>query len=231
MQISTVDEGLVLKRLAVLRLVSTAASAALAVSACASSSTQRANNDPEQTATTSVDTGEIISPEKRVRLQKKFCQATLDYLAKQSGKSAPSACKNVIMRTTDQFGHGQNKGYLVTVVFGEDRQAVDLGAVVHPDGTVRLRSLKTGLERANAQEAELQIRSLQNQVDQYFLHASPRQLPDGLQDLVSAHIAQQVPVDPWGTPYIYRKKSATDYEVFSAGPDKKAGTLDDVHVE
>jgi general secretion pathway protein G len=41
----------------------------------------------------------------------------------------------------------------------------------------------------------------------------------------------KTPVDPWGTPYLYRYPGShnTDrYDVWSAGPDRKEGTADDI---
>ncbi|MCB1226863.1 MAG: type II secretion system protein GspG [Verrucomicrobiales bacterium] len=38
-------------------------------------------------------------------------------------------------------------------------------------------------------------------------------------------------IDPWGTKYIYHnpgKNEVTGYDLFSAGPDKKEGTEDDI---
>ena len=40
-----------------------------------------------------------------------------------------------------------------------------------------------------------------------------------------------LPIDPWGKPYIYEypgKHNANGYDLFSAGPDGKAGTEDDI---
>ena len=41
----------------------------------------------------------------------------------------------------------------------------------------------------------------------------------------------EVPVDPWGNPYVYLRpgvKNATGFDLFSAGPDAQPGTQDDV---
>jgi general secretion pathway protein G len=41
-----------------------------------------------------------------------------------------------------------------------------------------------------------------------------------------------VPLDPWGNPYIYKQpgthKTTSNYDLFSAGPDRQPGTQDDV---
>jgi general secretion pathway protein G len=42
---------------------------------------------------------------------------------------------------------------------------------------------------------------------------------------------QQIPVDPWGNPYIYEapgKNNTYSYDLSSVGPDGRAGTEDDV---
>jgi general secretion pathway protein G len=64
--------------------------------------------------------------------------------------------------------------------------------------------------------------------------------PKSLQDLVAppsnaknwhGPYLDKVPVDPWGTPYIYYypgKHTANSYDLLSAGPDQKEGTEDDI---
>ena len=167
-----------------------------------------------------------ISPEKRAELEPKFCQATLDYLSDKTDRQVPAKCEGVIMRETEQFGHGEHQGYLVTVILGQERDKIELGAVVSPDGEVQLESLQQDLDRAAVQQARLDIRQLSNQVDTFYLEASPKRLPESLSEL-----GADVPKDPWGNDYMYKKKSSTDYVIFSVGPDGQAGTLDDVYVE
>lgn len=45
-------------------------------------------------------------------------------------------------------------------------------------------------------------------------------------------LMESVPVDPWGTPYIYKypttHKTASGYDLYSAGPDRIPDTEDDV---
>ena len=64
--------------------------------------------------------------------------------------------------------------------------------------------------------------------------------PRSLQDLVVAPnnarawhgpYIDNVPVDPWNTPYIYYypgKHNPNSYDLLSAGPDQKEGTDDDI---
>lgn len=44
-------------------------------------------------------------------------------------------------------------------------------------------------------------------------------------------ISDKVPLDPWGTEYLYRfpgKKNATEFEIISKGKDGQEGTADDI---
>ena len=49
------------------------------------------------------------------------------------------------------------------------------------------------------------------------------------EDIWSQQI-EEIPIDPWKRPYVYRSPGEDDseYDVFSEGPDKKEGTDDDV---
>lgn len=212
--------------------ISAALLASLLVSAgCATGDTARTQPSQTSEPPSSATTNEEIPEDERAELEQKFCTATLEYLRKDPQRQVPDDCKRVVMRRTEQFGHGDNKGYLVTVIVGEDREKIDLGAVVTPDGSVDLRSLQSGLNRAAVQEAELGIRNLQTKIDEFFLKATPRRLPGSLAELEDQNLVQEVPLDPWGNAYIYTKESSTDYELYSAGPDGQKGTLDDVRVQ
>jgi general secretion pathway protein G len=42
---------------------------------------------------------------------------------------------------------------------------------------------------------------------------------------------EQVPLDPWQTPYVYEnpgKHNPNSFDLYSAGPDRKPGTDDDI---
>jgi general secretion pathway protein G len=86
------------------------------------------------------------------------------------------------------------------------------------------------LDRASTQEARIEINQLGNMVDAYYLSSSPRQLPDSLQDLAEGPqpLTEEVPMDPWGNDYVYKKQSNREFEIYSAGPDGTEGTEDDV---
>jgi len=52
----------------------------------------------------------------------------------------------------------------------------------------------------------------------------------GLNALVP-RLMESIPLDPWGTPYVYRSPGRTNpsgYDLFSAGPDRLPDTQDDV---
>lgn len=204
--------------------------AGVLLSGCATGDTARTR--PSQTSQPpATTTAEEIPEEERVELERKFCTATLEQLRNDPDRQVPDDCKRVVMRRTEQFGQGEDKGYLVTVILGEDREKIDLGAVVTPAGQVELRSLQTGLNRAAVQAAELGIRNLQTKIDEFFLKTTPRRLPETLAELQDQNVIGEVPLDPWGHAYIYTKESTTDYELYSIGPDGKQGTLDDVKVQ
>lgn len=86
------------------------------------------------------------------------------------------------------------------------------------------------LDRSNVKEAQIEIRSLESMVNQYMLSASPRRLPDTLDDLTKgpAPVTKSVKPDPWGTEYVYKKINNREFEIISAGPDGSEGTDDDV---
>jgi general secretion pathway protein G len=53
----------------------------------------------------------------------------------------------------------------------------------------------------------------------------------GLQALVTAKLRDEVPKDPWGQTYNYEapgKHNPDGYDLYSSGPDRKAGTSDDI---
>jgi len=81
---------------------------------------------------------------------------------------------------------------------------------------------------------------IKSALDQYDVDMGT--YPSSLQDLISApHNARnwhgpyfdppQLPVDPWGNAYLYQfpgKHNSTGYDLWSAGPDGKSGTSDDI---
>lgn len=89
------------------------------------------------------------------------------------------------------------------------------------------------LDRASTSEARIEINQLSNLVEAYYLSSSPRSLPDNLEQLAEgpSPLTENVPQDPWGNDYVYKKNSNRDFEIYSLGPDGAEGTEDDVFAE
>ena len=96
---------------------------------------------------------------------------------------------------------------------------------------------------AKQQAAESSIRDIANMVDLYEgRNYRPPTTEQGLMALVEkttieplpqsfSQLLDEVPVDPWGTPYQYRspaEKSKDGYDLFSAGADRQPDTEDDI---
>jgi hypothetical protein len=54
------------------------------------------------------------------------------------------------------------------------------------------------------------------------------EVPTSLEVLVAQELVERTPVDPWGTPYQLVRTSSGEAKVFSAGPDGRPHTRDDV---
>ncbi len=55
--------------------------------------------------------------------------------------------------------------------------------------------------------------------------------PKDAQNWRGPYLKQDIPNDPWGNPYVYEcpgKFNPTTYDLFSHGPDGRAGTEDDI---
>lgn len=91
-------------------------------------------------------------------------------------------------------------------------------------------------ENAKFTAAEAQINALGTAVLQY--KTNNRTLPPSLDALVNPpsnarkvkFAKPEAIIDPWNNKYLYRSpgKNGASYEIYSAGPDKKEGTDDDV---
>jgi general secretion pathway protein G len=84
------------------------------------------------------------------------------------------------------------------------------------------------LEEADIQEAGIQMGNFEQQLDMYYARTSPHEYPERLEQLVDKRLMKDIPADPWGTPYVYRRDSRNEYTLKSAGPDGTEGTEDDV---
>ena len=91
-------------------------------------------------------------------------------------------------------------------------------------------------ENAKFTAAEAQMSTLKIAVLQYKMNN--RMLPPSLDALVTPPAnarkiklaKQEAIMDPWNNKYMYRSpgKNGLSYDIYSAGPDKKEGTDDDV---
>ncbi len=96
-------------------------------------------------------------------------------------------------------------------------------------------------EKANIQAAQAQISNFKTALDAYevanggyptteqglqALITNPGNLPNWTQLLNES----KVPLDPWGTAYVYRSpgNNGKSFDLFSCGKDKQEGTSDDI---
>ncbi|QDG50112.1 prepilin-type N-terminal cleavage/methylation domain-containing protein [Persicimonas caeni] len=84
------------------------------------------------------------------------------------------------------------------------------------------------LEEANIKEAKIQMGNLNQSLDMYYTRTDPHEYPESLQKLVDRNIMQEVPSDPWGEQYVYRRDSRNEFTLMSKGPDMTEGTEDDI---
>lgn len=86
------------------------------------------------------------------------------------------------------------------------------------------------LDTANERTARIEIQQLEQMVNAFYLSTSPNRLPDTLDELTQGNspLTKEVPLDPWGNDYIYRKNSNRDFVIISPGADGIEGTEDDV---
>ena len=139
--------------------------------------------------------------------------------------------------TLRKRSHRRQRGFtliellLVLVILGI------LAAIVVPKFSGRT-------EQARATAAQSQIATFSTALDAFEVDNGfyPKG-KNGLNDLVQAPRDAQswkgpymksetgIPMDPWGKPYVYEcpgKHNASSYDLYSAGPDGRAGTDDDI---
>lgn len=87
------------------------------------------------------------------------------------------------------------------------------------------------MHSANKRTAEIDVRRLRESVQTYYTIEG--ELPETLDELTrgTTEIFDEVPTDPWGNDYIYEIKDDRKFEIYSAGPDGKPGTDDDIHMD
>ena len=81
--------------------------------------------------------------------------------------------------------------------------------------------------------AQTETRQVANFVESYL--AFQEALPGSLEDLVHppggmAPLMREIPLDPWRRPYVFvRCDQKSSFAIYSMGPDRRAGTDDDVY--
>ncbi len=97
-------------------------------------------------------------------------------------------------------------------------------------------------EQAKVTAAQTQISNLGTALDSYEVDVgSYPSTSDGLEALLvkpsnaqgwrGPYMKQEIPLDPWGNPYIYEypsKHMDGGYDLMSMGPDGRAGSADDI---
>lgn len=83
-----------------------------------------------------------------------------------------------------------------------------------------------------AKTSEQKAQKVLNQLNNYLLaivsaQGAPADL-DAAKQAVRETNSLSWPKDPWGKPYVYSKTGEGSYDLFSAGPDGRDGTADDI---
>jgi general secretion pathway protein G len=89
--------------------------------------------------------------------------------------------------------------------------------------------------KSQQKAAKAQISLLETALDTYRLDmgkfptteqglSALREKPDDADNWDGPYLAKEVPIDPWGSPYVYQYPSEhSDYEIMSYGADKQPG--------
>ena len=84
------------------------------------------------------------------------------------------------------------------------------------------------LEKANIKEANIQMGNINQALELYYTQTDPHQYPESLQKLVDGDYMKEMPNDPWGEPFVYRRDARNEFTLMSKGPDMTEGTEDDI---
>ena len=84
--------------------------------------------------------------------------------------------------------------------------------------------------RAQIRVAQNEIYSLKEGIRHWALDGRDRVCPASLDELLAEKYINKLPRDPWGQPFMYVCPAQNDdgYDISSKGPDRLAGTDDDI---
>ena len=88
------------------------------------------------------------------------------------------------------------------------------------------------LQNSKIKKAETQVGQIVQFLDVYYVTIG--EYPQSLDDLTEppggmSPIVEEIPQDPWGNDYEYRRTNSDSYELFSNGPDGSGGSEDDIY--
>lgn len=86
-------------------------------------------------------------------------------------------------------------------------------------------SVVSYLKDAERETARLQIRNFKVAISRYRQKAG--EYPNSLEDIANYMDNKKIPKDPWSEDFIYLRRD-DGYDLYSKGPDKQAGSDDDV---
>ncbi|ACT08130.1 general secretion pathway protein G [Dickeya chrysanthemi Ech1591] len=104
--------------------------------------------------------------------------------------------------------------------------------------TLIIPNIMGSKQRANIQKAKADISAIENALEMY--HLDHNRFPEELEGLsaltaeknrasLSGGYVSELPKDPWGHAYYYANPGQhKDVDIYSSGPDEKAGTADDI---
>ena len=85
-------------------------------------------------------------------------------------------------------------------------------------------------QRAQIREAQHEVHTLMHAIVDWRLDHNERLCPATLDELYQEKRITKLPRDPWGQPFVYVCPAQNDdgYDISSKGPDRLAGTDDDI---
>jgi general secretion pathway protein G len=101
-----------------------------------------------------------------------------------------------------------------------------IGLVMGGVGVVAFNQFK----KAQVKEAQSEIRNLKHAIQMWAVDNTGESCPKTLQELYSQKYLNKAPKDPWGQEFQYACPGSGEdgFDIVSKGPDKAAGTEDDI---